>query len=687
MTLWIVRRPPVVTVAMLTGLSLAASGRLPMIPPPPAAAAQVAKPAGPAGLHIPQTKRANFTYQVNDGAGFRWDIQYYGSIGSGTNYAYSGGLYCQINGSNVTGNGVGWVNKAGDEIEIGPYSRNNLRIYRRVKIYKDRGLARWLDIFENPTGAAVNVPVAIYSNTNYSITQTTTSSGAAAFGAKDWAFVTRTSGGNSPRVLHMVCDMRSKVRPSVQTQSSQIYVRWNLTVPAKKTIILCYFESQAKTAAEHAKTMKSFRVSRALKDLPSSVRRLIVNWSAGGFAGVDLDRSETADTVVISAGGGPKYGTIKNESFKLKTFFGPLTLPTSKIVGMVAGADENRTVRFALLDGQIVSAEMPADKILLELPTGGQLRVPMDRIAQWSFRVAPERPADGTFAGPYAMLRTGDRLAFDPASVDLSFRTRHGTVKLDPKALLHVTLDNEGNAVHQAQFLNRSHVGGFLEPRKIAMKLRLGASMTVRRDLVAQLRFAEEDKPNTGLAYVALTNGDELYGELSGEAFEVVSEFGTIPVKPANLRTIAFSATKVGYAVLTLWDGTILRGQIGAKPMGFSITPGPTLRIHPVQFVNIICPDALPPDDIVATARKMIALLGSESYADRKKATEELVKLGVGIAPILQKRLREATDPEVNQRIEEVLDRIGASTGAAGASVNHPQVEVQIGPGMIRKCG
>ena len=158
MTLRILRKRPVATAAVLMAMSLAASGRLPMLPPPPVAAAQVAKPAGPTGLHIPQTKRANFTYQVNDGASFKWDIQYYGSIGRGTKYAYSGGLYCQINGSNVSGNGVGWINKAGDEIEIGPCAKNGLRIYRRVKIYKDRGLARWLDIFENPTSAAINVP-------------------------------------------------------------------------------------------------------------------------------------------------------------------------------------------------------------------------------------------------------------------------------------------------------------------------------------------------------------------------------------------------------------------------------------------------------------------------------------------------------------------------------------------------
>ena len=98
------------------------------------------------GLHIPQGRRVSFTRSLNDGAGFRWDIQRYLSIGQGTNNAYGSGVYCQINGTNVSSpDGRGWMNAAGDEVEIGPWSRGNYQVYRRCKVYKDQGLARWLD--------------------------------------------------------------------------------------------------------------------------------------------------------------------------------------------------------------------------------------------------------------------------------------------------------------------------------------------------------------------------------------------------------------------------------------------------------------------------------------------------------------------------------------------------------------
>jgi len=136
---------------------------------------------GASGLHIKRAKQISFQngyYILNDGGGYRWDFQYYGNVYSGTNHAYSGGMYCQINGSNFQAqNHVGWTNKVGDEIEMGPINRNGLNVSRRVKVYKDRPMARWLEIFENPGAAPVTVQIAIYSCTNYTISQTTTSTG------------------------------------------------------------------------------------------------------------------------------------------------------------------------------------------------------------------------------------------------------------------------------------------------------------------------------------------------------------------------------------------------------------------------------------------------------------------------------------------------------------------------------
>ena len=149
------------------------------------------------GLHIKQASTVNFrssSYHVmTDSGGGRWDIQKYGSVYRGTSYSYSGGMYLQVGGTNFQApNYQGWKNKEG-ELELGPWGRNNLVIYRRIKAYKDHPLARWLDILENPTSAAIKVQVSIYTNVRYSVSQSKTNSGGRTFGAKDWAIWTKGS--------------------------------------------------------------------------------------------------------------------------------------------------------------------------------------------------------------------------------------------------------------------------------------------------------------------------------------------------------------------------------------------------------------------------------------------------------------------------------------------------------------
>ena len=375
--------------------------------------ARAALPAGAkaakndkSGLHIPQGRSVKFTYTMTDGTGFRWDIQYYGTIGQGTNYAYSGGLYLQIDGSSVHSNGQGWVNAAGDEVEIGPFNRNNVNVYRRIKVYKDHGLARWLDIFENTTGKEISLNVRVYSNTNWMIGNQRFSSGKGQFTDKDYAFITQTQGGNAPAVMHYVCGERSKLRPTVNIRNNQVYVNYSFTIPAHGTVVLCYFESQNNSSDALAKLMKTLRPYKLLKDLPPAVRKMLINMPlSGGIGGVELARTESSDSVVTSHGD-PIYGKIENQSFVLDTLFGPMTLPAKQVLGMAAIRGEERRFRVLLAGGQIIAGAVTAGaKLKLTMPAGGDLAVPFQDIQQCAYRISPERPEESPFISPMMILR------------------------------------------------------------------------------------------------------------------------------------------------------------------------------------------------------------------------------------------------------------------------------------------
>ncbi|MCP4379656.1 MAG: hypothetical protein GY794_26245 [bacterium] len=617
-------------------------------------------------VHIKRSKQIDFrrsSYHVmTDGGGYRWDLQYYGAIYRGTDYAYyTGAMYLRINGTNFQApNRIGWVNKAGDELELGPWQNRGLNIYRRIKVYKDQPMARWLEIFENPTSAPITVLAQLFSSQNHGIAQTLTSSGGTSFGSKDFAFMTRNGRANSPATLHVVTSKSAKLRPSVRVQGNQIYVTYSLTIPPRKTVVICHFESQNRDAAAHQRLMKKFPTRKLLRDLPGSLRAMIVNMKAGGgIGGVELNRSDTSDTVLLKSGD-PIFGSVGNTGFRIKTLLGEIKIPGDRIIGMGAGKSGN--TRFVLADGQIVSGQLIDKTLQFDLgEDGGQLNIPFEKISQWSYRVTAKRPNDdGDFKGAYVVLRTGDRLRFDPEPLKVKLLTRHGMVPLETSQLLELTMDNPGNAVHRAVFLNGSRLGGFIEPETFKLKLTMGKTVELSRDIILEMRFAEDEKPDTTLTRVELTNGDELYGELTGGKFKLTTDYGQLAVAPASVKKITFRPEDLWRTIVSKWDSTILKGRLGKSQIRFAISPKTVLNIHAGQFVSINCPLPLPPQTARVEIEKIVAQLGAESYEDRQKASEKLLKMGKNIIPILRKHLANG-DPEVRQRIEDILEKSGAS--------------------------
>ena len=636
-----------------------------------------------ASIHLPRTKQMNWNngaIVLTDGGNYRWDIYQNLNVAQCTNQAYQGGLNVQINNNGFGVNGAAFADKDGDEIEIGPYQvAGGANYSRRVKVFKDAPLARWIDTFENPTGQEITVNLAIYSNMFWQIAAMKTNTGKNTFGADDWAAVTELNGAppQVPLLLHIVCDKKSKVRPQLQAQWGQFWIRYSFRIPAKSAAAVCYFEAQGKSTADHMKFLETFKPSKYFKDLPYSARRLILNFSnLGGIAGVELDRSETADSVLLQRGD-PMYGKITNPSYALQTLFGDITLDAKQVVGMVARAGGEMV--FALTDGQIVSGKSPGTKLELTLNNGGNLSVPLDQIQQWSYQVDKARPADVALQGPAVVLRTGDQLLFDAKALKLDFSTRHGKLQLQGSDLVEINMDNGSNGVHRAVFTNGSCLGGLLEGDKLSVPIKLAGKdqkLELPRDLIFKFSFANEANIDSSLPHLTLTNDDELYARLTEPSLKIATEFNVNPteVKTGDIKRIEFSPTHLDRVVVTKFDGSMLRGQLDIKDLNVQVTPGPALTISTAQMVCIEQTTCLPTDEAVKKAEQMIARLGAESYQDREKATEDLGKLGDSVMPVLKKHLKD-NDPEVRQRILRVIEKLGGSGDASG----NPQPMMMMG--------
>ena len=615
----------------------------------------------PDGLHIPKGSEQAFNIQTTDGGGNQWMLQKYLSVYGGRNYVYASGLVCQASGASVQSpNNRAWRSKNGDEYEIGPYTRNNLQIYRRVKIYKDRGMARWMDIIINTSSSKQVVSVNIASRLNRRITSFATSSGTNKFGKDDWAFITDHQGQAS--LLHIVCGEKSKIHPNVSAAGQNINVSYQVKVPARKAAILCYFEAQAANTNDIKKIMGQFNARELLRDLPSSVRNLIVNFrSSGGISGVNLDRNNTADTVVLK-NGDTIYGKITNKEFEIEPFFGKLTLPAKQVIGFAnaAGNDES-AVYVVLAGGQIVAGKLADAVIRLDLPTGGSLEIPIARIKQCAYCINNEKPEESDDPGSVIALRTGDHLIFDPADLKCTFQTRDGLIQLSSKDLRGISLNEDDHGVHRVEFTNGSMLAGVLGPEKIVLPLKLGLTLDVSRDMIVAVSFpeSEEDTTISATIRVALNNGDELLGRPIDEELKVITDFGTVSVRPENISEITFDSKTSGQATINMWDGSKLRGKIGQDTLRFALQPGPELNLN-IQHIASIKRNngALPPEETVKMVEKYIIMLSAANFKDREEAQEAMISMGRIIAPMLIKHLKDP-DPEVRQRITNILDKLG----------------------------
>jgi hypothetical protein len=598
---------------------------------------------------------------MQDGGGYQWDIRQYGSAYRGTNYAFNNGMMLQIVGAGQFNSNSARRNEAGDEVELGPYTAGGLKVHRRIRAYKDRPLARWLDIYSNETSADIKRQVMLQTQIAYGIRQTTTTDGDVAWGEKDWYAVTVSANQQSPQLLHIPCDSRKvAVRPQLRVQNNVIMTTFDLTIPAGKTVIVCSFLSQGRTPAEHQQIVKDFKVATLLADLPSAVRRQIVNFRTGTQLGVDLDRAADADMVVLHSGD-TIYGQIVSEAFTVGAFFGEVSLPANRLLGMAVTNPDDRQIAAVLTDGQVVRGlcDQPVEIVL---STGGRLTIPLADVKQWSYRISDERSDLIEVTGPMVTLRTGDRLAFNPAGAALTLQTACGTIDLDPQALLGIRLDNDNQAVHRAVFVNESTLAGMLGPEEITLTLALGPELTVQRPMLAAVHYALEPTPDALLTTMTLANGDVLNGTLTDQVIELQCDYGDQSLAPNNIRQVEFSKTNPGRATVTLWDKTQLRGQMVADTLTFQITPGPTLAVPTARIVSVARSVVLPPEETRLRVEALVAQLGAESYADRQKATEELTGMGPNIAPLL-KPYAEDDDPEIRQRIGDILDALGRRPG------------------------
>ena len=649
------------------------------------------------GIHIDEGRSVGFSWYVNDGAGFRWDISSNGQVADGTNDAYDGGMQLRIAGTYFSAGSQGRMSKDGREVEIGPWSHAALRIWRRVYVDDKAGYCRWIDIFENPSGGMQTAAVQYYSNMGGTTNLTYTTGGRSDLTDKDWGIVTgydATSTGGRPTIAHVFASKGAKLVPKFRWTrgSDDLYQDIELKVPPRKAVALCFFESQQSSYPAAQKFLREFNPKHELGKVPPALRRIILNMGGATLVlgQLDLPRHERHDLAVLR-NDNELLGTILNDRFELETFYGKLDLPAGRVVGINVPAGDDPHVQVVLADGQIAAGRLLNAPLRMRLTTGAEMSLPPGQLASATFSLSADRPEEIRFSEPLAVLRSGERLAFRAADLDGAYHTEHGEVKLSGADLRAICLDTPEGGLHRAVFRNGSVLSGLLTAERLKLGLRLGPTLTCPRELVSEFLFpaAEGDGEGAPLAELTCRNDDQLFGRIAEDKLTVTTRYGQVVVQPAELAELQVpDDAALGQVRLKLHNGTTVSGRLVGERVRFQIVPGPTLAVFLGHVVQITCPaPAAAPTTRPAAAAAASDGAGAAAPAEtRARSIPEMEKLymelvtkrrmvsgAVGAAsdPKVAAGLREQVE-EINRRITEIRAQLKEARTRTAASAPAP---------------
>jgi len=546
-------------------------------------------------IHLPSGRSVGFTWYLNDGAGYRWDISSNGQVSDGSNDAYDGGMQLRLSGSYFSNSSSGRLSTDGREVEIGPWKQNNVQVYRRVYIDPKLGYCRWIDIFENPGSSAQNIAVQYYSNLGNSVQRVFSSSGKASIADTDWAAVTGSSSSSSrPAIAHVFASRGARVKPRFRwtKNNDSVYYDFTVKVPAGKAVAICVFQAQRRPYEQATKFLSEFKPRTELAKVPAPLRRIIVNMGGATLVlgSIDLPRHEKHDLAVLR-NENELLGKILNERFDVETFYGRLDLPADRVIGVnIPSADDPHT-QAVLVDGQVVAGKLLSAPVRIRLTNGNEMALPPSKLAAATFALSPDKPGEIKLSRPTIALRSGQRLAFERDDLDCTFQTQYGTLPLDADDLREIHFDTPEGGLHRAVFRNGSVLSGLLTAEDLKLQLALGPTLSIRRYLAAKCLFPAEAIDGADLVELTLRNEDVLYGRIAEPELTVSTQYGKVTVKPAEIAELLVPAEgALGQVRIKLHSGTTVTGAFVGETIAFQISPGPKLPVFLGHVVQMICP-------------------------------------------------------------------------------------------------
>jgi hypothetical protein len=606
-------------------------------------------------------------YITGDGHGGNWMVYQPATVqmqGQWPIYAQAGLM--QINGTQPTGNNQGKIDPKTGELLLENMQVGSLTVTRRIRFNTDEGYIRIVDVIKNSTTQEQQLNLTISSNINYGVQASQLVPNPKKPG-QNLGWVAQCAAGPAKVACDVLAGPGAKVQPAVEAQqgSNADQAAVNMAIPAGKEVGFAHFHMIVQSQDQGIQWINNMKEPKLFGDLPREVRRVIVNFRAGGggLESIDVLRGDALDVVELKSG--DKFnGTLTDSAFKLDSPFGTIDLPADKVVGIVNTGQFRTRQLMVTGDGQVLGGQLQKQTVDLQLSTGQKVQIPMTQVSRVGYRRkatdAEEGAEETSLAAPYLITESGDRVSVVMPTASIPVATRYGNLQLPPASISSIAFASEDSGVHTIYLTDGSHFNGLVTSPEIELKLATAGHGESVKFAIGSLnrlvlKAASEEKAEPG-PVLQLKKDDMLVCALGG-TLKLDTAFDTISLDAPEVKSVVRSKENPGDVSVTTWDGTVFSGQLQDQPLSCRTAAGVELSIPAGLLETYTNPVAKVPQMMIDRVKTVAKQLGADGWKERDAAQDQLVKMGPSIVPTLQS-LRADASPEAQQRIDTIIKQL-----------------------------
>jgi len=616
----------------------------------------------------------------SDKLNFNWDFQQDGSVSDGSNDCYDGAYYLYVNSSNAGSFQFQcqrpMMTKDGKEYVLN-FTNNQLEIQRRVRLFPDLGLVRYVDMVTNNSQQDQKLTLRIYTNLGGSATQM-------AWEGKTnvprdnqmhpipeksrWVMIGQSGRNN---VLHIVGKAKKdKVGIKLQGSGDNINLYYDIEVPRGRSVAVAHVTGQRRQGSQaDPKVIKKATSSRFYRDLPPAVRRALVNAGGGnrsflkivdieqlGLPRLAVDVLAIGDDTVLR--GRANWGRAT-----MKTKLGEIEVDYDGVAAIAGSLYRPGQQVCFFRDGQILLGQLAVESFSFKLDSGFQV---LDSVDQLDRVVAGGLPPEGPYPTGWSVTtQDGMRLIIrDFAGSSLELATPWGIVEVQPHEVHYLRrLDGDRNGAWLLMTQDGVRVPVYPARDDLQMTSTLFGGVTLSLAEIVSLDSPESrkmddlyDETRGNGARLRLQDDYLIVGELEAEELTLRSGPVAFPLPLTQVRSL--HRIEGRRFQVRLWDGG--EAEVELYVIDLPVRVGKRLLevdLESVESVRLPRPVLKPAQR--ARVLTLVEQLGSEDWKKRDEASKELAVMGEMIEDILRERSQQSRDPEIKHRIDQLLQGMG----------------------------